>query len=105
MHPVLKDWLQNLGCLLPLGFFSFCTALIAHWVTTETGPARPVITLQAKILEGQHSPKLTMVIFMVPALILAWLMAKSCRRVLTRLGAYERPKTNAGFEQPNNGNT
>ncbi|NEQ55258.1 MAG: hypothetical protein F6K11_34910 [Leptolyngbya sp. SIO3F4] len=101
MHPVLKDWLQNLGCLLPLSFLGFCTAIIAHWVTTETGPARFIITLQAKLLEGQHSPKLTMAIFMVPALCLAWLMAISCRRFLTRLGAYDRPTTNAGFKRPN----
>ncbi|MBT9316021.1 hypothetical protein [Leptothoe spongobia] len=101
MNPVLKDWLQNLGCLLPLGFFGFCTAFIIHWVTTETGPARFIITWQAKFLEGQYSPKLTMAIFMVPTLLIAWLIAMSCRRVLKRLGVYDRPTTNAGFKRPN----
>lgn len=101
MHPILKDWLQNLGCLLPLGFFGFCMAFIVHWVTTETGPARWIITFQAKFLEGQYSAKLTMAIFTLPALLGAWLTFKVCRRVLTRLGAYDRPTNNAGFERPN----
>ena len=100
MHPVLKDWLQNLGCLLPLGFLGFCMAVIVHWVSTETGPARFVITWQARILEGQYSPKITMAIFLVPALVLVWLITMGCRRVLTKLGVYDRPTTNAGFERP-----
>lgn len=101
MHPVLKDWLQNLGCLLPLGFFSFCMALISHWVTTETGPARAVIILQARFLEGEYSRRLTLAIFLVPAFLCAWLFFIGCRRILTRLGAYERPTKNAGFKHPN----
>ena len=100
MHPILKDWLQNLGCLLPLGFFSFCVALIAHWVATETGPARALIVWQAKFLDGQHFPRFTMAVFIVPAIVGAWLVFISCRRVLRRLGAYEKP-ANAGFKGPN----
>ncbi|MGD1857274.1 MAG: hypothetical protein ACFB2W_23820 [Leptolyngbyaceae cyanobacterium] len=76
-------------------------ALIAHWVTTETGPARLVITWQARILEGQHYSRLTTIIFLVPALLLAWLVSRGCRRVLTRLGAYDRPSANAGFNHHN----
>ncbi|NEP63222.1 MAG: hypothetical protein F6K31_41005 [Symploca sp. SIO2G7] len=101
MHPVLKDWLQNFGCLLPLGFFGFCMALIGRWITTETGPARAVIILQARLLKGQYSSRLTLVIFLVPTLLCAWLVFIGCRRILTRLGVYERPTTNAGFEHPN----
>ena len=103
MHPVLKDWLQNLGCLLPLGFLGFSMALIMHWVTTETGPARLIIIWQARFLEGQYFPRLTLVIFTVPTLLAAWLLAKSCRRILAKLGVYERPSTNAGFKNSNRG--
>ena len=103
MHPILKDWLQNLGCLLPLGFFGFCMAFITHWVNTETGPARLIISWQARILEGQYFEKLTLITFLVPTLFCAWLVYVSCRRVLTKMGAYERP-ANAGFKQPNSHN-
>lgn len=101
MHPVLKDWLQNLGCFLPLGFFGFCMAVIVHWVSTETGPARAIIIWQAKILEGQHSPRVTIAIFLIPALLGAWLISIACRRFFTKLGVYERPTTNVGFEKSN----
>lgn len=101
MHPILKDWLQNLGCLLPIGFFGFCMAFIVHWVATETGPARVLIIWQAKLLEGQHSPRLTMAFFLLPTILGAWLLSIGCRRVLTRMGAYDRPTNNAGFKGPN----
>ncbi len=42
-----------------------------------------------------------MVIFTVPTLLCAWLLYKLCHRVLARLGAYDRPTNNAGFERPN----
>ncbi|NEZ60960.1 hypothetical protein D0962_30425 [Leptolyngbyaceae cyanobacterium CCMR0082] len=100
MHPILKDWLQNLGCLVPLGFLGLCMAFITHWVSTETGPARIVIVWQARILEGQYFDKVTMAAFILPALIGAWLVYVSFRRFLTRLGVYDRP-TNAGFKRPN----
>lgn len=101
MHPILKDWLQNLGCFLPLAFFGFCMAIITHWVTTETGPARALIIWQAKVLEGQHSTELTIAIFLIPAGLGAWLIASSCRRFFTKLGVYERPTSNVGFEKTN----
>lgn len=100
MHPILKDWLQNLGCLIPLGFFSFCMALITHWVNTETGPARIVIIWQARFLDGEYSSRLTMIACLVPTLLGVWLVYHGCRRVLTRIGVYDRP-TNAGFKRPN----
>ncbi|ESA35129.1 hypothetical protein N836_13485 [Leptolyngbya sp. Heron Island J] len=100
MHPILKDWLQNLGCLIPLGFFSFCMALIMHWVATETGPARMLIIWQARFLNGEYSSRFTMIAFVVPTLLCVWLVYIGCRRVLTRMGAYDRP-TNAGFKGPN----
>lgn len=103
MHPILKDWLQNFGCFLPLGFFGFCMAIIVHWVSTETGPARILIILQAKILEGEHSSSFTIAIFAIPALIGAWLLSKAWRRIFSRFGVYDRPTTNVGFEQPNVG--
>ena len=99
MHPILKDWLQNLGCLVPLSFFGFCMALVLHWVNTETGPARALIIWQAQFLNGQHFPRLTMLVFVVPTVLGAWLVYLGCRRVLTRLGAYDRPTTNAGFKE------
>ncbi|MEO0434307.1 MAG: hypothetical protein AAF151_21695 [Cyanobacteria bacterium J06656_5] len=99
MNPILKDWLQNLGCLLPLGFFGFCMALIGHWVSTETGPARALITWQAQFWNGQHFPRLTTAIFLVPTCLGAWLLFLACRRVLARAGVYDRPSTNVGFQK------
>lgn len=101
MHPIVKDWLQNLGCLLPIGFFSFFMAITVHWVATETGPARMLIIWQARLLEGQHSPRLTMAVFLLLAVLGSWLFFVGCRRVLTRLGVYDRPADNAGFKRPN----
>ncbi len=100
MHPILKDWLQNLGCLIPLGFFGFGMAFIMHWVSTETGPARIIIIWQARMLQGQYYPRITMIACLLPTVLCAWLVYVSCRRILTRLGAYDRP-TNAGFKKPN----
>lgn len=99
MHPILKDWLQNLGCLLPIGFFGFCIAIVVHWVATETGPARALIIWQARLLEGHYSLRLTMAVFLLLALLGAWLLFIGCRRVLTRLGVYDRPANNAGFQR------
>lgn len=98
MHPILKDWLQNLGCLIPLGFLGFCMAFVLHWVSTETGPARIIITWQVKVLQGQYSPKITMIVFLLPTLLCAWLVYVICRKTLTRLGVYNRPE-NAGFKK------
>lgn len=76
-------------------------AFIVHWVATETGPARIIIVLQAKFLEGQYFPKLTMAIFLLPTLLCVWSLYMGCRRILTRMGVYERPTHNAGFKRPN----
>ncbi|WP_215616499.1 hypothetical protein [Leptothoe kymatousa] len=78
-------------------------AVIVHWVSTETGPARILIILQSKILEGEHSANLTIAIFVIPALVGAWLISKAWRRFFRRFGVYDRPTTNVGFEQPNVG--
>ncbi|MEM6255363.1 MAG: hypothetical protein AAF821_20810 [Cyanobacteria bacterium P01_D01_bin.156] len=75
-------------------------AVIIHWVSTETGPARSIIIWQAKVLEGQYSPRLTFIIFMIPTVIGAWLIAATCRHFFKKLGVYERPKSNVGFEGP-----
>lgn len=104
MNPILKDWLQNLGCLLPLGFLGFCMALTGHWVSSETGPARVLISWQAHFWNGRHSSHLTTAMFLLPTFLGAWLVFVGCRRVLTGIGVYDRPPDNVGFKRPN-GNT
>lgn len=55
---------------------------------------------QARFLQGQYFPRLTMAAFLLPTLLCAWIVYISCRRVLTRMGAYDRPE-NAGFKKNN----
>ncbi len=76
-------------------------AVIVHWVSTETGPARVIIIWQSKMLEGQHSPRITLAIFLIPVVLGTWAIAATCRHFFKKLGVYDRPTTNVGFEKPN----
>ncbi|NEP54363.1 MAG: hypothetical protein F6K65_38470 [Moorea sp. SIO3C2] len=88
MPPVLKDWLENLGCLLPLGFFGFCIAFVLHWVNTETGPARMLIIWQARLWNGQYFSTVTTVALFVPIVLGTWLISAMLRCGLKKFGIY-----------------